>query len=347
VKRFEGCVSLFVGMNEKGHKIGQNRRFFLDFLVTLQQSLRVKKARGSIRERIPEEVTMETAIGVFDSRERAEEAVKELVQKQIPEQAIIFLTRSESEAMNFGKEIGSYAGGFMGGALGATAGCIGATLALIPGFGQVFALGFGGAALLGYLGSKAGASITKSLAEEPGQPQPSSDDKAGENAAYFLEVLKSGRSLVLVQSEFHDVAQAASAILDRHSLGKYVPSAEKTQSSTRKIDGVTVVDFRGRIAFGDGNTKLREAISNLSAAGVNKVLLNLQEVDFVDSSGIGEIVKAHMAIRKQGGHLKLACLTKPVSDLLQSTALNKLFEIYADEATAVRSFENAASAAVN
>jgi hypothetical protein len=128
---------------------------------------------------------METAIGVFDSRERAEAAVKELVQKQIPEQAIIFLTRSESEAVSFGKEVGSYAGGFMGGALGATAGCIGAALALIPGFGQVFALGFGGAALLGYLGSKAGASITTGLADDPTAPKPASDEKAGENAAYF------------------------------------------------------------------------------------------------------------------------------------------------------------------
>jgi len=147
---------------------------------------------------------METAIGVFDSRERAEEAVKELLEKQIPEQAIIFLTRSESEAMSFGKEIGSYAGGFLGGAVGTTAGCVGAALALIPGFGQVFALGVGGAALLGYLGSKAGASIAKGLAEQPSTPKPTSDERAREEAAHLLEVLKSGRSLVLVQSEFHD-----------------------------------------------------------------------------------------------------------------------------------------------
>jgi len=288
---------------------------------------------------------METAIGVFDSRERAEEAVKELVEKQIPEQAIIFLTRSESEAMSFGKEIGGYAGGFLGGALGATAGCVGAALALIPGFGQIFALGAGGAAILGYLGSKAGSSLTKAIAEEPGTPKPTTDEKAGENAEYFLGVLNSGRSLVLVQTDFHDVAAKASAILDRHGMGKQTPSAGKTTSSTRQADGVTIVDFRGHIAFGEGNTQLRETLARLAAAGVNKMLLNLKEVDFVDSSGIGEIVKGHMAMRKRGGHLKLACLTKPVNDIFRATSLNKLFEIYGDEESALKSFESGLGAA--
>lgn len=287
---------------------------------------------------------METAIGVFDSRERAEEAVKELIQKQIPEQAIIFLTRSESEAMSFGKGVGTYAGGFLGGAVGTTAGCVGAALALIPGFGQVFALGVGGAALLGYLGSKAGASIAKGLTEDSKAPKPTSDERAGENAAYFLEVLKSGRSLVLVQTDFRDVAAAATEVLDRLGLGKQTPSLSKTQSSTREVEGITVVDFRGRIAFGEGNTKLRETITGLSSAGVNKVVLNMAEVDFVDSSGIGEMVKGHMAMRKQGGQLKLTSLSKTVSDLLQATSLNKIFEIYADEASALKSFESGMSA---
>jgi anti-sigma B factor antagonist len=288
---------------------------------------------------------METAIGVFDSRERAEEAVRELVKKQIPEQAIIFLTRSESEAMSFGKEIGGYAGGFLGGALGATAGCVGAVLALIPGFGPVFALGAGSAALLGYLGSKAGASITKAIAEEPGAPKPTTDEKAGENAEYFLGILNSGRSLVLVQTDFHDVAAEATGILDRHGLGKQTAFGGKTDSSTRQADDITIVDFRGRIAFGDGNTQLRETLARCAAAGVNKLLLNLKEVDFVDSSGIGEIVKGHMAMRKHGGDLKLACLTKPVNDIFQATSLNKLLEIYPDEGSALRSFESGIGAA--
>ena len=281
---------------------------------------------------------METAIGVFDSRERAEQAVKALLEKHVSEQSIVFLTRSESEAMNFGQELGSYAGGFLGGAVGTTAGCVGAALALIPGFGQVFALGVGGAALLGYLGSKAGASIAKGLAQDPRRPEPSSDEKAGENAAYFLEVLKSGRSLVLVNTEFHEVAAAATKVLDQFGLGKQAPASSKAQASTRQAGNVTIIDFRGRIAFGEGNTALRETIGHLSAAGVNKVLLNLKEVDFVDSSGIGEMVKGHMIMRKMGGQMKLSSVGKTVGDLLQATALNKVFEIYPDETSALQSF---------
>src|SRR5271154_4485276 len=172
---------------------------------------------------------MESAIGVFDSREHAEQAVKELIQNHVPEESIIFLTRSESEAMSFGKDLGQYVGGFMGGAVGVTAGCVGAALALIPGFGQVFALGVGGAALLGYLGSRAGESVAKGLAEEPGTPKPTAEHSA-EEAEHLLEVLKSGRSLVLVQTEFHDVAGVASRVLDRLALGKQAATQSNAQS---------------------------------------------------------------------------------------------------------------------
>ena len=128
---------------------------------------------------------METAIGVFDSREHAEAAVKELLQKHVPEESIIFLTRSESDAMSFGKELGTYAGGFIGGAVGTTAAVVGATLALIPGFGQVFALGVGGAALLGFLGSKAGGTIAKGISTEADTPKATTPDKAGKRAPTF------------------------------------------------------------------------------------------------------------------------------------------------------------------
>src|SRR5208282_5325837 len=125
-----------------------------------------------------EEEEMETAIGVFGSRERAEEAVKELLKQHVPEESIVFLTRSESEAMSFGKGLGEYAGGFLGGAVGATAGCLGATLALIPGFGQVFALGVGGAALLGFLGSKAGGALGEQISHDPQAPTPAGEEKS-------------------------------------------------------------------------------------------------------------------------------------------------------------------------
>jgi len=290
---------------------------------------------------------VETFIGVFDSRENAEQAVQELIQNHVPQESIIFLTRSESEAMSFGKDLGKFAGGFMGGAVGATAGCVGAALALIPGFGQVFALGVGGAALLGYLGSRAGESVAKGLTEHAATPKPATADKSAEEAAHFLEVLKSGRSLVLVQTEFHEVAGAASGVLDRLGLGKQAPTKSGAQSTTREVNGVSVVDLHGRIGFGEGTTKLRETIASLLGSGTKNVVLNMAEVNYVDSSGIGELVRGHMAIRKQGGQLKLARLSKVVSDLLHATSLTKVFEIHPDEASAIQSCNAAGQAAAS
>jgi len=281
---------------------------------------------------------METAIGVFDSREHAEAAVKELLQKHVPEESIVFLTRSESEAMSFGKELGTYAGGFIGGAVGTTAGCVGAALALIPGFGQVFALGVGGAALLGYLGSKVGGNLAKGISEEPGAPKVTSSEKAGEEGTHLLEVLKQGRSVIVVRTEFLEVASAASGVLNKLGLGQQTASSSKSETTTRTAGDVTVIDARGKIAFGEGVTKLRETVASLIAVNARKIILNLKEVDYVDSSGMGEIVRSHIAIRKQGGQLKLANLSKMVSELLQATGMNKVFEVQPDEAAAMRSF---------
>ena len=92
---------------------------------------------------------METAIGVFAIRDRAEEAVKKLREQQVPKESIIYLTRSESEAKSIGEELGAYTGGFVGGAAGLSTGVAVATLLAIPGVGPVFALGFGAASCSG------------------------------------------------------------------------------------------------------------------------------------------------------------------------------------------------------
>ena len=89
---------------------------------------------------------METAIGVFASRDSAEAAVKDLIAQDVPEQSIVFLTRAQSETKTVGKEVGATVGGFVGGAAGLSAGVAAATMMLVPGIGQVFALGFGAAA---------------------------------------------------------------------------------------------------------------------------------------------------------------------------------------------------------
>jgi len=134
------------------------------------------------------------------------------------------------------------------------------------------------------------------------------------------------------------VAAAASGVLDRLGLGMQAPTTTKSQTTTRQAGDVTIIDARGRIAFGEGTTKLRETVGNLVASGARKVILNFKEVDYLDSSGMGEIVRGHMTIRKQGGQMKLASLSKMVSDLLQATSMNKVFDIQPDEASAMRSF---------
>ena len=107
---------------------------------------------------------------------------------------------------------------------------------------------------------------------------------------------------------------------------------------TRQIDGVSVVDVSGRITLGEGSSAVRDALRDLIGKSEKKILLNLAEVSYIDSSGIGELVSAYTTISNQGGTLKLVGLTKRVKDLLQITKLYTVFDVHDDEAGAVRSF---------
>ena len=108
--------------------------------------------------------------------------------------------------------------------------------------------------------------------------------------------------------------------------------------STRQVDGVNIVDCNGRITFGEGSVILRDTVKDLLAKGNKKILLNLGEVNYIDSSGIGELVSAYTTARNQGGELKLLNLTKKVHDLLQITKLYTVFDVKDDETAAVKSF---------
>ena len=110
------------------------------------------------------------------------------------------------------------------------------------------------------------------------------------------------------------------------------------QTTARKVGGVTVLDISGRITLGEGNVILREIVRDLAEKGAKAIVLNLSEVQYVDSSGVGELVKAHTTIRNQGGQLKLANLNKRVHDLLELTRLSAVFDIQKDETSAIRSF---------
>jgi anti-sigma B factor antagonist len=112
----------------------------------------------------------------------------------------------------------------------------------------------------------------------------------------------------------------------------------------RQVDSVTVMDISGRITLGEGCSQLREMIRGEVSKGNKKVLLNLADVTYIDSSGIGELVSAYTAVSNQGGQLKLLNLTKKVHDLLQITKLYTVFDVHDDEAKAISSFEKAAGA---
>jgi anti-sigma B factor antagonist len=108
--------------------------------------------------------------------------------------------------------------------------------------------------------------------------------------------------------------------------------------TTRQVDGVTILDLNGRITLGEGSVQLRDAIRDLLSKGSKLILLNLAEVNYIDSSGIGELVSAYTTVRNQGGELKLLNLTKKVHDLLQITKLYTVFDVKEDEASAIASY---------
>ena len=109
--------------------------------------------------------------------------------------------------------------------------------------------------------------------------------------------------------------------------------------ASREIDGVTVLDLSGRITLGEGSVQLRDAIRDLIGKKQTHILLNLEDVNYIDSSGLGELVSAYTSAKNQNAGLKLLKLSKKVHDLLQLTKLYTVFDIYDDEASAIASFK--------
>jgi len=110
------------------------------------------------------------------------------------------------------------------------------------------------------------------------------------------------------------------------------------QGTFREAGDVAVVDFSGKITLGEGSAVLRKTVRDLIERGHRKILLNLADVDYIDSSGIGELVSAYTSVRSASGEMKLLQLTKRVHDLLQITRLFTVFDVQSDEDAAVRSF---------
>ena len=108
--------------------------------------------------------------------------------------------------------------------------------------------------------------------------------------------------------------------------------------NTRQVGDVSVVDVAGRITLGEVSSALRDAMRDMINKNQKKILLNLGEVNYIDSSGIGELVSGYTTVTNHGGQMKLLGLTKRVKDLLQITKLYTVFDVHEDEAAAIRSF---------
>lgn len=113
------------------------------------------------------------------------------------------------------------------------------------------------------------------------------------------------------------------------------------QIEERSVGDVTVLDLKGKMTLGEGDEQLRDKINSLVQQGHRKIVLNLEGVPYLDSAGLGEIVRTYTTISRQGGSLKLLNLTKRITDLLSITKLLTVFETYDSEADAVRSFSSA------
>jgi anti-sigma B factor antagonist len=115
-------------------------------------------------------------------------------------------------------------------------------------------------------------------------------------------------------------------------------SASSLHATHRDAGPVTVVDLGGRIVLGEGSALLRKTVRQLLEGDRTKILINLADVDYIDSSGIGELVHAYTSVKNRGGELKLLHLTRKVHDILQITKLYTVFDVHTDEAAALRSF---------
>ncbi len=112
------------------------------------------------------------------------------------------------------------------------------------------------------------------------------------------------------------------------------------QIDERVVDGVMILDLKGKMTLGEGDELLKDKINSLALQGRRKIVLNLADVPYIDSAGLGEIVRTYTTISRQGGQLKLLNLTKRIEDLLSITKLLTVFETFDTEAEAIKSFSS-------
>ena len=107
----------------------------------------------------------------------------------------------------------------------------------------------------------------------------------------------------------------------------------------RTVNDVTVLDLKGKMTLGEGDELLKDKINSLLSSGKKKLLLNLESVPYIDSAGLGEVVRTYTTVSRQGGSLKLLNLTKRIEDLLSITKLLTVFDTFDSEAEAIKSYK--------
>jgi anti-sigma B factor antagonist len=302
---------------------------------------------------------VETAIGVFDSHDNAEQALRDLLRQNVPRESIVFLTRSENEAVSVAENLGTYVGRFAGGDI--SGGVAAVTPLMVADMGPVFAVGSGASALLGPavpgtdfapgkagsvdagtgVGTDMGTSVGTNIGTDAGTAETERDNQ---NAALLQKILKGGRSLLVVRTAWHEIATVASGVLNRWGNDPSERARVKTHTVTRQVEGITVLDVRGRITAGEGSEMLRNRISDLIQTGNKRIVLNLYDVEYVDTCGIGALVRIHATLSKQGGQLKLVNIHDRLMEILRMTCLHRVFDIQKDEASAVKTFRGIARA---
>jgi anti-sigma B factor antagonist len=120
----------------------------------------------------------------------------------------------------------------------------------------------------------------------------------------------------------------------------WLPEKEESgmQIEERVVNNVTILDLKGKITLGEGDEALKDKINSLIQQDRKRILLNLAEVPYIDSAGLGEIVRTYTTVSRQGGQLKLVYLTKRITDLLSITKLLTVFETFDAEPEALKSY---------
>jgi len=263
----------------------------------------------------------------------------------VPEESLTFLTANgdpAEDAKSGSMLMGAYLGSLFAGTAGLSLGAAAATL-FVPGVGPVLAIGIGAAALLGLGGAAAGAALRTAADSGIGDQPAACSSQNPLDVEFYRDVLKKGRSLVIVHTDSKQVAESACGILDRLGLGTqrasdFAGSGTEAKVRVRQVNGVAIVDLTGRITLGEGGALLRDTVRHVLDQGHKKIMLSLARVTHIDSSGIGELVRSLTMVRNQDGELKLVSISMPVNEVLKITHLHTVFDISEDETSGVASF---------